>query len=91
MTIAKTLLSWHWTTITYSCLSIDFCRKVPFFSRVDELLTWLDLPMQERPDFITLYFDEPDHAGHSYGPDDIAKVRIAGHRLYRPDNVPMVF
>jgi predicted AlkP superfamily pyrophosphatase or phosphodiesterase len=47
--------------------------------------------MQERPGFITLYFDEPDHAGHSYGPDDIAKVRIAGHRLYRPDNVPMVF
>jgi predicted AlkP superfamily pyrophosphatase or phosphodiesterase len=52
---------------------------------------WTIFPNPRRPDFITLYFDEPDHAGHSYGPDDIAKVRIAGHRLYRPDNVPMVF
>lgn len=78
---------WRWSTITYSCLSIDICRKVPFFSRVDELLSWLDLPTQERPDFITLYFDQPDHAGHSYGPDDIAKVRTAGHRLYKLDNV----
>lgn len=54
---------------------------------MDELLSWLDLPTQERPDFITLYFDQPDHAGHSYGPDDIAKVRTAGHRLYKLDNV----
>ena len=27
------------------------------------------MPAETRPDFMTLYFDEPDHAGHSYGPE----------------------
>ncbi|WP_109125695.1 ectonucleotide pyrophosphatase/phosphodiesterase [Dyella sp. C11] len=37
--------------------------------RVDQVLSWLDLPVAERPKFITLYFDEVDHAGHDFGPD----------------------
>lgn len=37
--------------------------------RVDKVLAWLDLPAAERPAFITLYFDDVDHAGHTYGPD----------------------
>lgn len=37
--------------------------------RVNQVLAWLDLPRAERPDFITLYFDDLDHAGHRYGPD----------------------
>jgi predicted AlkP superfamily pyrophosphatase or phosphodiesterase len=37
--------------------------------RVDQILAWLDLPAGERPSFLTLYFDEVDHAGHTYGPD----------------------
>jgi predicted AlkP superfamily pyrophosphatase or phosphodiesterase len=37
--------------------------------RVDTVLYWLELPEEERPQFITVYFEEPDHAGHSYGPD----------------------
>jgi predicted AlkP superfamily pyrophosphatase or phosphodiesterase len=37
--------------------------------RVDQVLAWLDLPAAERPDFLTLYFDAVDHAGHVYGPD----------------------
>jgi len=37
--------------------------------RVDQVLGWLDLPAGERPTFLTLYFDDVDHAGHSYGPD----------------------
>nr|WP_199045871.1 ectonucleotide pyrophosphatase/phosphodiesterase [Dyella sp. ASV24] len=37
--------------------------------RVDQVLAWLDLPANERPMFLTLYFDEVDHAGHTYGPD----------------------
>src|SRR5699024_6204901 len=27
------------------------------------------LPPAKRPDFVTLYFDAVDHAGHRYGPD----------------------
>lgn len=37
--------------------------------RVDQILTWLDLPAGQRPDFLTLYFEQVDHAGHDHGPD----------------------
>ncbi|MGH8042915.1 MAG: ectonucleotide pyrophosphatase/phosphodiesterase [Rudaea sp.] len=38
-------------------------------ARVDQVLHWLDLPPGQRPDFITLYFEQVDHAGHDAGPD----------------------
>lgn len=37
-------------------------------ARVDQVLAWLDAPPAERPDFIALYFDAVDTAGHNYGP-----------------------
>ncbi len=37
--------------------------------RVDQVLAWLDLPVAQRPTFLTLYFDAVDHAGHTFGPD----------------------
>lgn len=37
--------------------------------RVDQVLAWLDLPAVQRPAFLTLYFDQVDHAGHAHGPD----------------------
>lgn len=43
--------------------------KVPFTERVDQVLKWLEMEPSARPDFITLYFNEPDSAGHRYGPD----------------------
>jgi predicted AlkP superfamily pyrophosphatase or phosphodiesterase len=43
--------------------------KVSPDQRVDQILAWLDLPADQRPTFLTLYFDEIDHAGHTYGPD----------------------
>ncbi|KAM9340330.1 venom phosphodiesterase CdcPDE [Symphorus nematophorus] len=42
--------------------------KVPFEERVFTVLKWLQLPDDERPDFYTLYLEEPDKSGHSYGP-----------------------
>ncbi|XP_054461497.1 venom phosphodiesterase 1 [Anoplopoma fimbria] len=42
--------------------------KVPFEERVFTVLKWLQLPDNERPDFYTLYLEEPDKSGHSYGP-----------------------
>jgi predicted AlkP superfamily pyrophosphatase or phosphodiesterase len=38
-------------------------------ARTDDLLTLLRLPEDARPHFITIYYDEPDHAGHEFGPD----------------------
>ncbi|HRE44491.1 MAG TPA: ectonucleotide pyrophosphatase/phosphodiesterase [Terricaulis sp.] len=49
----------------------DFDQSLPGFSRVDILLSWLDLPEAERPRFLTLYFDIVDTAGHRYGPDSL--------------------
>lgn len=43
--------------------------KVTADQRVDQILAWLDLPADQRPDFLTLYFDRVDHAGHDFGPD----------------------
>lgn len=40
----------------------------PFSQRVEQVLNWLDLPKGERPQFITLYFHEPDESGHRHGP-----------------------
>ena len=37
--------------------------------RVDHLLRWIDLPPARRPQFLTLYFNDVDHAGHGFGPD----------------------
>ncbi|WP_266168924.1 ectonucleotide pyrophosphatase/phosphodiesterase [Dyella subtropica] len=55
--------------------------------RVDQVLEWLDLPADQRPSFLTLYFDDVDHAGHEHGPDSpqvnaaLGKVDAALARL----------
>jgi predicted AlkP superfamily pyrophosphatase or phosphodiesterase len=36
-------------------------------ARVDQLLTWLDLPLAERPQLLTLYFEQYDVAAHNAG------------------------
>nr|KAJ0204332.1 hypothetical protein LSAT_V11C500259610 [Lactuca sativa] len=43
---------------------------VPFEERVDTILHYFDLPNEEIPVFMTLYFEDPDHQGHQFGPDD---------------------
>ncbi|XP_074305302.1 uncharacterized protein LOC141640399 [Silene latifolia] len=52
----------------------DFCqnynKSVPFEDRVDTVLSYFDLPVEDIPVFITLYFEDPDHQGHHVGPDD---------------------
>lgn len=37
--------------------------------RVEQLLQWLDLPKKDRPTFLTLYFNDTDNEGHSWGPN----------------------
>ncbi|MHB1327073.1 MAG: alkaline phosphatase family protein [Gemmatimonadales bacterium] len=47
----------------------DFDLRVTERQRVQQVLTWLDLPTSERPVLITLYLNGVDVAGHRYGPD----------------------
>ncbi len=48
---------------------LNFDDKFPDEKRVDQVLAWLQLPAEQRPHFITLYYANVDHAGHAYGPD----------------------
>lgn len=45
--------------------------KVPNDERVDLILSWLDLPLNERPTFLGLYFSDVDNAGHDFSPDSV--------------------
>ena len=46
-------------------------EDLPGNDRVDQVLAWLDLPAAERPTFVTLYFEDPDTAGHDHGPNAV--------------------
>jgi predicted AlkP superfamily pyrophosphatase or phosphodiesterase len=48
---------------------LPFDGKMPPDARVDQALAWLDLPPGQRPDLLTLYFEQVDHAMHEHGPD----------------------
>lgn len=44
-------------------------RRYSNAERVDQILSWLDLPPAQRPQFYTLYFGDVDGAGHNFSPD----------------------
>ncbi len=48
---------------------IKYDGRVSNADRVQQILTWLDLPINERPVFYTLYFSDTDNSGHRFGPD----------------------
>ena len=43
--------------------------EIPNETRVDTILSWLDLPASQRPTIYTLYFSDTDDAGHDFSPD----------------------
>ncbi|KAK3872787.1 hypothetical protein Pcinc_018272 [Petrolisthes cinctipes] len=43
--------------------------NMPFEARIDQVMKWLSLPNDTRPHWVSLYMDEPDHTGHSFGPE----------------------
>jgi predicted AlkP superfamily pyrophosphatase or phosphodiesterase len=63
---------WHGIGATY--------RRAPFDSdvdegeKVDQILAWLDLPVEQRPGLIMMWWRGADRVGHTKGPDhpDIA-------------------
>ena len=48
--------------------ALPFDGEMPDTARVSRLLGWLDLPLEQRPTFLTLYSSAVDDAGHEYGP-----------------------
>lgn len=55
---------------------LPFEQSVPSMSRVNMVLGWMTLPVEERPHLTTLYFDVVDTMGHRHGPDS-AEARAA--------------
>ncbi|RPG19316.1 MAG: alkaline phosphatase family protein [Pelagibacteraceae bacterium TMED124] len=41
---------------------------ISFTSRIDSVMSWFRLPKKDRPNLVLLYFSEPDHTGHMFGP-----------------------
>lgn len=44
-------------------------EKIGIDQRIQQVVNWLSLPAAQRPHFISFYFPEVDHMGHSYGSD----------------------
>jgi alkaline phosphatase D len=49
-------------------------------ARIDNAVALLNLPPEDRPHFITIYYSEPDHEGHQFGPD-APETRAAIHKM----------
>ena len=49
-------------------------------ARIDDAVALLKLPPADRPHFITIYYSEPDHEGHEFGPD-APETRAAVHKV----------
>jgi predicted AlkP superfamily pyrophosphatase or phosphodiesterase len=59
---------------------LHFDDKLDDAKRIEQVAAWLKLPAAERPHFITLYYSNVDHAGHTYGPDT-PETRDAVHHV----------
>jgi predicted AlkP superfamily pyrophosphatase or phosphodiesterase len=47
----------------------NYTEKISPQRKVQIVKDWLTLPEYRRPHLINLYLSEPDHSGHTYGPD----------------------
>ncbi|KAI7870263.1 alkaline-phosphatase-like protein [Spinellus fusiger] len=60
---------------------IPYSDDMTFDAKVDQALQWIDLPIDQRPQFIGLYFPSIDQAGHLYGPYANEANTSIGHLL----------
>lgn len=47
---------------------MTYTNSYKFEERCEEVLNWFE---KFEMDFATLYFNEPDHTGHSFGPNSV--------------------
>jgi predicted AlkP superfamily pyrophosphatase or phosphodiesterase len=48
---------------------VHFDPSIAVDTRIDQIISWLQLPPAQRPHFLTLYIEDVDGAGHQFGPD----------------------
>jgi predicted AlkP superfamily pyrophosphatase or phosphodiesterase len=61
----------------------DYDGSVPNLTRIAKVFEWLQLPEEDRPRMITLYFSDMDDTGHRYGPSTDAELKKTLTRLDR--------
>lgn len=73
----------------YPTYYMKYDRNLSYKARIDRVIELLTKD-EEPPNFFTIYFEEPDHSGHIYGPDSkqvlnaVQKVdNITGYLLRR--------
>ena len=49
----------------------NYDSSISFTSRIDSVMAWFSLPKESRPNLALLYFNEPDHTGHMFGPNSM--------------------
>ncbi len=49
----------------------NYDHYMPYYDRVDTVISWFSLPDDKRPQFVTLYFHDTDSYGHDYGPNSL--------------------
>jgi alkaline phosphatase D len=92
--------SFYWPGSDTGVKSPSIYRKyddtVSYSNRIDTVIGWLNLPEKDRPHLITLYFDEPDHTGHTFGPSSIENSKmvvkmdsIVGVLVHKLDALPI--
>jgi len=55
----------------YPTYYLKYDESFPNEKRIELTLKWLNLPVMERPRFISLYFSLVDHEGHNTGPNSL--------------------
>ena len=58
---------------------LHFDNKIDDNERIDQIVAWLKLPLEQRPHFITLYYSNVDHAGHERGPNSPEVAEAVKH------------
>ncbi|MBV8675295.1 MAG: alkaline phosphatase family protein [Acidobacteriaceae bacterium] len=58
---------------------LHFDNKIDDNKRIDQVVSWLKLPPEQRPHFITLYYSNVDHAGHEHGPNSPQVAEAVKH------------
>jgi predicted AlkP superfamily pyrophosphatase or phosphodiesterase len=58
---------------------IHYDKHVLDEQRIEQVIAWLKVPAAQRPHFITLYYSQPDSAGHDFGPESSQTAEAVRH------------
>ena len=72
----------------------EYNSSISFTSRIDSVIKWYSYPQDKIPDLTLLYFSEPDHSGHMFGPESMEVAneitqsdQLLGYLLNRLDSL----